>query len=103
MGFSDGGLRRSAGKAAVGWISIASNDKGVWRLGEGGSMVECGAAGSFAVEAWALECLADKLLTITHVDEAPEDDVWMSTPIFVSLEADYNASGTGNRAYAFAL
>ena len=88
MGFSDGGLRRSTGKAAVGWIIVAVNDKGVWWIGERGSKVNCGAAGSFAVETWAFECLADKLVNITHGSGDCDDNDWMSTPIHFSLEVE---------------
>ena len=86
VGFADGGLRRNTGKAAIGWFIAAINKEGVWRLGDGGSRVDVDSAGSFAVEAWALECLVDNLLCLTHFTNGARDDSWMSEPTGFSLE-----------------
>ena len=77
IGFSDGGLRGNSGKASIGWVIVAVNDRGVWQLGSGGMAVNCGAGGSFAVEAIGLEVLVDKVGYLTKYDKGVDDASWM--------------------------
>ena len=76
-GFSDGGLRRSSGRAAIGWVIVAIVGDGVWQLGKGGALVDSGDGGSFAVEAWALELLADKLTILALNSNGVFDQSWI--------------------------
>ena len=86
VGFSDGGLRKSSGKASIGWVVVAINDMGVWQLGSGGMAVDCGAAGSFSVEAIGLEVLVEKLVYLTTYDKGVDDATWMNSPRSYSSE-----------------
>ena len=86
VGFADGGVRRNTGKAAVVWFIAAINKEGVWKIGEGGSRVEVDNAGSFSVEAWALESLVDNLLCLTHSASGVLDGSWMTEPCNYTLE-----------------
>ena len=48
--------------------------------------MEVDSAGSFAVEVWALGCLVDHLVCLTHSTSGARDNSWMSEPIGFSLE-----------------
>ena len=87
MGFSDGGLRKESGRAAIGWIVVALVDKQCWLLGKGGSGVDIGEAGSFLIEAVALETLLD-IITSLCMKTGVRDCSWQRTPVDFSIESE---------------
>ena len=87
LGFSDGGLRKEAGKAAVGWVVVAVVNELCWLLGRGGACVDIGEAGSFLIEAIALETLVDSITTLC-MKTGVCDNSWQSTPVDFSVESE---------------
>ena len=85
LAFSDGGLRKEVGKAAVGWVIVAVVDGGCWMLGKGGATVECGAAVFFLVEALAFETLIDNVTTLC-MNNGVRDDSWRYESAIFSTE-----------------
>ena len=72
----------------MGWVIVAITEEGVWLLGKGGQRVECGNAGSFLVEALALEGLVENLVYLSSLDVGVVDDTWMVSPIEFSIEQE---------------
>ena len=87
LGFSDGGLRKEVGKAAVGWVVVAVVDGICWHLGRGGACVDCGEAGSFLVEAIAFETLIDNITTLC-MNTGVCDDSWQRISVKFSTESE---------------
>ena len=72
-------------RAATGWTIVAVVDDCAWLLGSGGKLVEIGAAGSFCVEAFAMEELVDNLLWLCGA-HGVLDDSWKVESIPFSRE-----------------
>ena len=87
LGFSDGGLRKEVGKAALGWVVVAVVDGTCWLLGRGGACVDCGEAGSFLVEAIAFETLIDNITTLC-MNTGVCDDSWQRISVNFSSESE---------------
>ena len=88
MGFSDGGLRKEAGKAAVGWVIVAVVNGVCWLLGKGGACIEIGEGGSFLIEAVAFETLIDNITTLC-MNIGVQDDSWQNAPVDFSTEMEH--------------
>ena len=87
LAFSDGGLRKEVGKAAVGWVIVAVANGACWMLGKGGACVDCGAAGSFLIEAIAFETLIDNITTLC-TNTAVCDNTWQHISLIFSTESE---------------
>ena len=85
VGFSDGGLRKEVLKAATGWTIVAIENGKAWLLGSGGMLVKCGEAGSFLVEALALEALINEL-TVLCKSSGVLDNSWQNTALQFSRD-----------------
>ena len=66
---------------------VAVVDKLCWLLGKGGSCVDIGEAGSFMVEAIALETLVDSITTLC-METGVCDDSWQYIPVDFSVESE---------------
>ena len=96
IGFSDGGLRKNVNKAAVGWVIVAVTEEGIWQVGKGGKFIKCGDAGSFGVEAVALETLVDSLNYLTLIDNGVRDNSWMVSSLNFSVEYEAEVRKCGS-------
>ena len=61
-------------------------EEGVWQVGKGGKIIECGDAGSFWVEAVALETLVESQTYLSLLDNGVMDNTWMVSPQKFSIE-----------------